>query len=173
MRSGAGGRGALNAADRGGLFCLMGALKLFIIKGKPTIRMLMKSGNPHAADQLALIISQKQNTPSRTCEIVSEAAVWLKAELTGAGVKYLYGACEENEHYGYANFLLNRHYEGIPIMMEIKIAEIENKPFVFADVRSSGRHSGMGFPFFSSLAPESGQELFLHYLSDFILSTSE
>jgi len=128
---------------------------------------------PHASDQLALIINQKRNMPSDTCEVVSKASTWLKAELTGANIRFHYGACEENDHYGYASFLITRRYKDNPVVLEVKIAEIKSRPFGFADVRSTGRASGLGFPFFRMLDEDESRELFLHYLSDFILSTQE
>lgn len=118
------------------------------------------------------MIEQKQNVASSTCAVVSEAARWLKAELKGAGVKFHYAACDERDHYGFAVFTVTRARGGSQMILEIKIAELGDRPYAFAQVRLVGRYDAALFPLFTELESEDGQRLLLHYLSDFILSAT-
>ena len=130
----------------------------------------MRSGDPQPNDDLRHVIAAKQNTPSHTIEVVSEAARWLKGALKGAQVGYSYGSCEEQERCGFAVFTVVRSYRGMPTTLDMKIAEIRGTPYVFAEVRSHGRE-GTLFPFFGDLQSEDHRDLLMHYVADFVLST--
>jgi hypothetical protein len=130
----------------------------------------MRSGDPEPVEDLKLIIETKRHQPTSTVDVVSNASAWLKAALKGAGVHFSYSACRE-EHYGYAVMTLLRSHRGHPVSLDLKIAEIQNRPYVFAEVRSLGRFGGTMFPFFSDMQSDDSRELLLHYISDFILST--
>ena len=131
----------------------------------------MRSGDPEPIDDLQLIIDTKRHAPTRTVEIVSETARWMKAALKGAGVKFSYGSCEGEDHYGYASFTMIRTYKGEPVSLDLKIAEIGNAPFMFCEVRSLGKFEGTLFPFFGDISTEEGRNRLLHYVADFIIST--
>jgi len=131
----------------------------------------MKSGEPMPTYDLKLILDKKRNMASETCEVVSDAARWLKSQLMGSNVVFQYGACDFEDHYGYSIIIIVRKTESARLILEIKIAEIASKPFLFAEVRSLGRATGSLFPFFGEIASEEGRELALHYISDYILST--
>ncbi len=131
----------------------------------------MKSGDPHAIDDLKLLIETKRNAPSQTLDIVSDAARWLKSALKGAGVAYSYASCEERDHYGYAAFTILRNYRGEPVCLDLKVAEIGNTPHAFAEVRSLGKYDGTLFPFFGDLRSDEDRHMLLHYVADFMLST--
>jgi len=131
----------------------------------------MKSGDPKPNDDLKVVIAEKQSGPSRTVEIVSEASGWLKAALKGADIPFNYACCEE-ERYGFAVFTVIRFYRGVPSTLDIKIAEIHDRPYVFADVRALGRFDGNLFPFFGDLQDDDHRALLLHFIADFILSTN-
>lgn len=132
----------------------------------------MKSGEPNAIDDLKMLIGAKRSVTGRTLEVVSNATRWLKAALKGADVNYNYSPCEEKDHYGFAAFIVVRTYKAEPICLDMKIAEIRNTPFIFAEIRSLGKMEGRLFPYFGEISSDEGRELLLHYISDFILSTS-
>lgn len=132
----------------------------------------MQSGDPRPADNLKMMIEQKQHSASVTCEVVSEAARWLKAELAGAGVAYQYAACDEQDHYGFAVFTVTRTSGETQLVLEVKVAEIGGRPYAFAQVRSLGRFGSVLFPLFGEVSSEAGRDLLLHYISDFFLSTA-
>lgn len=131
----------------------------------------MKSGKPEPLYDLKYIIDQKKSSPSHTCEVVSEASAWLKAQLEGSNIVFQYGACDFEDHYGYSIFIIVRNSGSNRLILELKIAEIKEKPFLFAEVRSLGRNTGVLFPYFGEITSEEGRELVLHYISDYILST--
>ena len=130
----------------------------------------MRSGDPEASEDLKLIIDAKRHHPPNTIEVVSDAARWVKAALKGAGVHYSYSQCEE-DHYGYAVVTVVRSHRGEPVSLDLKIAEIQDRPYVFAEVRSLGRFGGTMFPFFGDLQSDESRTQLLHYVADFILST--
>lgn len=131
----------------------------------------MKSGKPDPLYDLKFIIDRKRSTPSQTCEVVSKAAAWLKAQLAGCNIMFQYGACDYEDHYGYSVFIIGRKSRGNRIILELKVAEIDARPFLFAEVRSLGHSNGSLFPYFGEISTEEGRNLFLHYISDYILST--
>lgn len=153
--------------------CTRGNIILRIASGRATSRIVgMQSGDPRPADNLKLLIEQKQNSPSVTCEVVSQASRWLKAELTGAGVAFQYAACDERDHYGFSVFTVTRTTGESQLVLEVKVAEIGGRPYAFAQVRSLGRSGSVLFPLFGEVSSGDGRELLLHYVSDFLLSTA-
>ena len=130
----------------------------------------MRSGDPDPSQELKLIIETKRHQAPTTIQVVSDAARWVKAALKGADVPFSYSSCDR-DHYGYAVITLLRSYNGEPVSLDLKIAEIEDLPYVFAEVRSLGRFGGTMFPFFGDLHSEDSRRLLLHYISDFVLST--
>lgn len=131
----------------------------------------MRSGDPNASGDLLLIIQSKQHAPTRTVEVVSEAARWLKSALKGADVPFHYASCEEEDHYGYAVFTIVRRYDDRPVSLELKIAEVRDTPYMFAEVRSLGKSTGTLFPFFGDIRSDDDRDLLLHYIADFVMST--
>lgn len=131
----------------------------------------MKSGKPLPVDDLRMLMERKRSLPSLTCEIVSEASRWLKAVLEGAGVNYHYAACADRDYYGFAVVSVSRRRGSAQLVMELKVAEIGEQPYIFADVRMLGQGPTSFFPFFGTLGDEEGRELALNYISDFLLST--
>ncbi len=131
----------------------------------------MLSGDPAPIDDLQLIIETKRHMPTRTLDVVSEASRWLKASLNGAGVKFNYASCEDQDHYGFSACHIARSYKGQGVCLELKVAEIRDAPYAFADVRVMGKSDGGLFPFFGDLATQDGRDLLLHYVADFIMST--
>ncbi len=132
----------------------------------------MKSGDPEPNDDLRLVMASKQSAASQTVEIVSEASRWLKSALKGVDVAFNYAACEEN-YYGFSVFTIIRRYRQTLLSLELKIAEVRSKPYVFAEVHSLGRIGGTLFPFFGDLQSDDERDRLLHYVADFILSSED
>ncbi len=130
----------------------------------------MKSGDPEPISDLSLVMATKRSSPSRTLDVVSESSQWLKAALKGAGIPFSYSSCEEEDHYGFAAITIIRNYHGNPACLDIKIAEIRDRPFIFAEVRSLGKSEGTMFPFFGDLYSDDERDLLLHYIADFVIS---
>lgn len=131
----------------------------------------MKSGSPDPSFELKLIMEQKCAVTADSCEIVSNAAKWLKSELDGAAIVYQYGACDCDVHSGYAVFIIVRKNEDARIVLELKIAEIDGTAYIFADVRSLGRHNSSLFPYFGEIGSEEGRRHVLHFIADYLLGT--
>ncbi|MBK1880149.1 hypothetical protein [Pelagicoccus mobilis] len=133
----------------------------------------MKSGDPEPISDLSLVMATKLASPSRTVDVVAKASQWLKASLKGAGVAFSYSSCEEEDHYGFAAITIVRKYRGEPACLDIKIAEIRDRAYIFAEVRSLGKFEGTMFPFFGDLHSDDERDLLLHYIADFVISADE
>lgn len=133
----------------------------------------MKSGDPEPINDLLHVMAAKQSSPSRTLDVVSKSSQWLKAALKGAGVAFSYSSCEDEDHYGFAAITIVQNYLGQPACLDIKIAEIRDRPFIFAEVRSLGKFEGTMFPFFGDLYSDDERDLLLHYIADFVISADE
>jgi hypothetical protein len=133
----------------------------------------MKSGTPDPISDLKLIMETKRSMESRTCEVVSNATRWLKAQLSGCQITYQYAACEEEAHYGHAVFIITRVCGNSRMSLELKVAEIQDIPYVFADVHVLGKAGGHQFPYFGEVGTSEGRDRVLHYIADFILSTEK
>lgn len=130
----------------------------------------MNSGNPEPADDLSLILNLKRNHSNQTVEVVSQASRWLKAQFAGAGIACNYTPCEPGDPSTFATFSVMKEHKGLQLALYLKVAEIHERPFVFAEIIQTGRLHGSLFPFFADISsPESKQNL-LHYISDFVLT---
>lgn len=130
----------------------------------------MYSGDPEPADTLKFIIDKKRENAELTCEIVGAAAKWLKSELIGADIKYTYLSCDSELHYGYSMFLISRTSLSKQMSLSIKIAEVNEKPLAFCEIKVSGSAGYSAFPLDTELASEDGKHLLLAYIADFVLS---
>jgi hypothetical protein len=131
----------------------------------------MKSGDPAPLSDLQTLLAQKRSLPSTTVEVVSEAARWLKAQLKGAEVDFHYAACEDRDHYGFAVFVITRNVPEGRYLLELKVAEIDEKPFLSANAKMHGRYETSLFPYFSAMHTEEERRRALQYISDFLLGT--
>ena len=131
----------------------------------------MKSGDPTPLADLQIILAEKRNMPSQTSEVVSEASKWLKAALKGAEIDFHYAACDDKEHYGYSVFVINREHSDGRYILEAKIAEIQGKAYLSAEVRIVGRDPSNLFPYFADFSADDGRQRALHYIADFLLSS--
>lgn len=133
----------------------------------------MKSGTPDPIDALQIIIDTKRHMPSLAVEVISDSTRWLKAALDGAGVSYGYASCKEGEPYGYAAFTITRHYRSESVILELKVAEINGMPYVFAKVRTTGSCPDTLFPYFGNLRSDEQRDSLLHYIADFVVSSTD
>jgi len=133
----------------------------------------MKSGEAVANEDLKVVIDTKRSSSPQAVDVVSQATRWLKGALSGAGVTYSYAACERAEHYAYAAFSILRTYRDQRVILDIKVAEINAMPYVFVEVHTTGKTPGTLFPYFGNLRSDDDRNVFLHYLADFILSSTE
>ena len=72
--------------------------------------------------------------------------------------------------YGY--FQIKSILKETAITLHLKIAEINGSPYVFSEVRVRGQHDAILFPFFGEIGTSEGKLTILHYIADFILSTT-
>lgn len=133
----------------------------------------MKSGEPKPQDDLRLLMEQKRSQPSVTLDVVSAASAWLKAQLKGARATYNYAACQAEDYSGFSVLVVTRWRGQTGYFLELRVTELGGKPFVFAEVRTMGHAQGRLFPFFGEIHTEEGRARMLHYIADFLLSTSE
>jgi hypothetical protein len=131
----------------------------------------LKSGNPDPIDDLKLIIDTKRHSPNQTVDVVSDATRWIKAALEGAGIAYTYACCDMEEPFGFAAFTILRSYRREHVVLDLKVAEIKGRPFVFAEIRTTGKLAGTLFPFFGNLRSDEDRDNLLHYIADFMLSS--
>lgn len=113
----------------------------------------------------------KKHSPGHTVDVVSDATRWLKAALNGAGVRYTYASCEMGEPFGFAAITILRRYRNDHVVLDLKVAEIKEMPYVFVEIRTTGKLAGRLFPFFGNLRHEEDRENLLHYIADFMLSS--
>ncbi|MEO0795862.1 MAG: hypothetical protein AAFX93_11895 [Verrucomicrobiota bacterium] len=120
-------------------------------------------------DTLEILIQSKKANPDLAHDVVSAAAAWLNKELRSAGVSY-HLADSEHDFCGYAMFQFHRTWKGTDITLFIKIAEVRETPYVFADIRVREQEENVLFPFFGEIGSDEGKEIILNYLADFLLS---
>lgn len=130
----------------------------------------MNSGSPEPADDLSLIMNLKRNHTNRAVEVVSQASRWLKAQLAGAGTEFNYTPCEVGNPSTFATFSVMKEHKGVQLALYLKVAEIHERPFVFAEVLQTSRMHGSLFPFFADISSDEAKQNLLHYISDFLLT---
>ena len=111
----------------------------------------------------------KQSNPGRAVEVVSEASRWLKAQFAGAGIQCHYTPCEADNPSSFATFSVSKEHKGVQLALYLKVAEIRERPFVFAEVLQTSRMHGSLFPFFADISLDDAKQNLLHYISDFLL----
>lgn len=130
----------------------------------------MNSGTPDPADELSLILNIKQNNPSTAVDVVSGASRWLKSQLSGAGTEFDYTPCEIDNPSGVSVFSVLKETKGIKLLLDLKVAEVNSKPFVFAQIIQIGSNQGNLFPFFADLSTHEAKQNLLHYIADFLMA---
>lgn len=122
-------------------------------------------------ETLKFLLQTKKADCSRSNDIVAEAASWMRTQLQNAEVPYHYSEGGLG-HGTYAYFQIKSMLRETAITLHLKIAEIHSTPYVFAEVRIRGQHESILFPFFGEISGEEGRLLILHYIADFLLSTT-
>ncbi len=129
----------------------------------------MHSGNPEPADELSLILNIKRNQPNQALEVVSEASRWLKSQLSGVDCQFDYTACEPGNPSAFATFSVLKECNGVRLVLDMKVAEVHGKPYVFAEILQIGSMQGRLFPFFADISSHASKQHLLHYIADFLL----
>lgn len=130
----------------------------------------MHSGNPDPADELSLILNIKRDQPQQALKVVSEASRWLKSQLTGANSQFDYTPCEPNNPSGFATFSVLKEFNGVRLVLDLKVAEVNGKPYVFAEILQIGSLQGRLFPFFADISSHASKQNLLHYIADFLMA---
>lgn len=122
-------------------------------------------------ETLKYLLQSKSADCSKAQEVVSEAVSWMSTQFKNADIPYHYSdGGLAHGIYGY--FQIKSLLKQTAITLHLKIAEINGEPYVFAEIRVRGQHEGILFPFFGPIGSEDGKVTILHYIADFLLSTS-
>lgn len=122
---------------------------------------------------LAYLLETKKADSERASVIIDRACDWFKEQLEEAQVPYHFTNSGVQEHGGYGYFQIKSIFKGTAITLHLKIAEIHEKPFCFAEIRVRGQQERLLFPFFGEIGTHEGKLTILHYVADFLLSTQQ
>jgi hypothetical protein len=122
-------------------------------------------------ETLKFLLQSKSADSSRAQEVVSEAVSWMRAQLQNAEIPFHY-ADGGIGHGIYGYFQIKSLLKQTAITLHLKIAEINGEPYVFSEIRVRGQHESILFPFFGQIGSEEGRVTILHYIADFLLSTT-
>lgn len=122
-------------------------------------------------ETLKFLLQSKKADPETPREVVREAVDWMHTQLVNAEAPHHYSDGGSGlGSYGY--FQIKSILKETAITLHIKIAEINGAPYAFAEVRVRGQHDMILFPFFGEIGSADGKLTILHYIADFILSTT-
>ena len=122
-------------------------------------------------ETLKFLLQSKNADPETPREVVREAVSWMHTQFQNAGVTYHYSDGGSGlGSYGY--FQIKSLLKETAITLHLKIAEINGHAYAFAEVRVRGQHEMILFPFFGEISTADGKHTMLHYIADFILSTT-
>jgi hypothetical protein len=122
-------------------------------------------------ETLKFLIQSKKADHEQPLDIVRGAVDWLTNQLRNADVPFHYA--EGGFGHGvYGYFQVKALLKDTAITLHIKIAEINGKAYAFSDIRVRGQQDRLLFPFFGEICGEEGRLNMLHYICDFILSTT-
>ena len=122
-------------------------------------------------ETLKFLLQSKGADCSRAQDVVSEAVSWMRSQFQTAEIPFHYSAGGIG-HGIYGYFQIKSLLRETAITLHLKIAEINGEPYVFAEIRVRGQHEGILFPFFGPIGSEEGKVTILHYIADFMLSTT-
>jgi hypothetical protein len=122
-----------------------------------------------ATVSLTSILREKQNTRDAHSHVHQALGRWLSEELKAAEEDNQLFDCE-TKFYGYSRVTLQRNLHGVQVSLDIKIGDIEGKPFYFADVRLIGQYYRPMLPATGALITDGDKARLLAYIADFILS---
>lgn len=122
-------------------------------------------------ETLKFLIQSKRADHEQPREIVESAVDWLSTQLRNADIPYHYAEAGFG-HGVYGYFQIKALLKDTAITLHIKIAEINGNPYAFAEIRVRGQQDRVLFPFFGQIGGEEGRLNILHYVCDFVLSTT-
>jgi hypothetical protein len=126
---------------------------------------------PNTMETLKFLLTSKQADLESPREVVREAVAWMHTQFHNAEQTYHYSDGGSGlGSYGY--FQIKSILKETAITLHIKVAEINGAPYAFAEVRVRGHHEMILFPFFGEIGSPDGKLTILHYIADFILSTT-
>jgi hypothetical protein len=128
---------------------------------------------PHfkTMETLKFLLQSKKADGSRAHDVVQEAVSWMHRQLRDAGIAYHYSDGGAGLGvYGY--FQIKSLLKETAITLHIKIAEINDLPYASAEVRVRGQHEVILFPYFGEIGSGESKLTLLHFIADFVLSTT-
>lgn len=122
-------------------------------------------------ETLKFLLQSKKADSSRSHDVVAEANAWMHQQFRTAGIRYHFA--DGGAGYGiYGYFQIKSLLKETAITLHVKIAEINSMPYVSAEVRVRGQQEGILFPYFGEIGSEEGKLTLLHFIADFMLSTT-
>lgn len=122
-------------------------------------------------ETLKFLLESKKADPETPRDVVREAVEWVQIQLQNA--KIVYGYTEGGTGLGtYGHIEIRSQLKEQSITLHLKVAEINGSAFAFAEVGVSGHRETILFPFFGEISTADGKLMILHYIADFILSTT-
>lgn len=122
-------------------------------------------------ETLKFLLQTKAADNSKANEVITEAISWMREQFKNAEIPFHY-ADGGAGHGIYGYFQIKSLLKETAITLHLKIAEINGEPYVFAEIRVRGQHESILFPFFGQIGSEDGRVTILHYIADFVLSTT-
>jgi hypothetical protein len=143
-----------------------------VFPARPAIRFDFPQGSgtrartrPAHMETLKFLLQSKKADSTRSQEVVSEATAWMHQQLRNAEIAYHYAD-------GGSGFGAYGYFQIKSLLKDIKIAEIHGAPYASAEVRVRGHHENILFPYFGEIGSEDGRLNILHFIADFVLSTT-
>ncbi|MCP5532249.1 MAG: hypothetical protein H7A49_03635 [Akkermansiaceae bacterium] len=122
-------------------------------------------------ETLKFLVASKLADESTPGEVVREAAEWLQIQFQNAAIEYQFVpvgsgiAC-------YTIFQVKPRDPKLPLLLELRIAEIKSVPYVSAEVRQvAAENHVVCFRYFGEMGIGEGRDTLLHFIADFVLST--
>ena len=122
-------------------------------------------------ETLKFLLQSKKADDPELHEVVQDAVSWMRGQFENAEIPFHYSDGGVG-HGAYGYFQIKSLLRETAITLHLKIAEINGEPYVFSEIRVRGQHESILFPFFGQIGSEEGKLVILHYIADFLLSTT-
>lgn len=122
-------------------------------------------------ETLKFLLESKKADLATPARVVQEAVDWMHTQFLNASIDHEYAAGGTGLG-RYSHFEIESKLRETEITLHIKIAEIHGSAYAFSEVRVRGKQDVILFPFFGEIGSAEGKLTILHYVADFILSTS-
>ena len=122
-------------------------------------------------ETLKFLLQGKKASIELPREVVNDAVSWMHQQFKNAEISYHYSDGGSG-HGVYGYFQIKSLLQEQAITFHLKIAEINGVPYGSADVRARGQRETILFPYFGEIGSEEGKLTLLHFIADFMLSTS-